>query len=128
MRLPADTSEATQYEEQLIEARYGKPEHDMFSVKDKWRLYWLDTLYPLPIRSLFSQPILLEESIGDLKVVYESNHYLFHMDNELESQVYSTIKDRAYNEWYLVTKEETKWDDNNNVIIWLEWVQRYYEL
>lgn len=128
MRLPADTSEELQFEDKLVEASYGKPNNDIFSTKAKWTLHWIDALSPVPLRSLFSQPVLLEESLSDAKLVYESNHHLFHMNNELESLIYSVIKDRAYNEWYVITKEETKWDDNNNILIWLEWVQRYYEL
>lgn len=128
MRLPADTSDELQFADKLVEARYGKPNHDIFSTKDKWTLHWVDVFPTIPIRSLFTQPILLEESVGDARLVYESNHHLFHMNNELESLVYDVIKDRAYNEWYVITKEETKWDDNNNILIWLEWVQKYYEL
>lgn len=129
MRLPADTSDIELFRNKLIEARYRQPEHDIFSIKKDWMLYWLNTtVYPVPIRSLFSQPILLEERAEDLKLIFESNQHLFHMNDDFEAQVYATIKDRAYNSWYVITKEETKWDDNNNVLIWLEWVQRYYEL
>ena len=128
MRLPADTSDRSLFEEALAEARYSKPDTDIFSIKPKFLLYWIDSLQPVPLRYPFSQPILSQDRIGDLKLVYESNHHLFHMNDDFESRIYATVKDRAYNEWYVITKEETKWDENNNVLVWLEWVQRYYEL
>ena len=52
---------------------------------------------------------------------------MFHMNNDFEAYIYNLVKDRAHYNWYVITKEETKWDDSNNIVVWLEWVQRYYE-
>lgn len=116
------------FNEELIElSQEAYPSIDIFSIKNKWTLYWLPELLPIPVRSIFTRPILLEEDINNCGLMFESNSYLFNMNNELDQRIYNIIKTRALSGWYLITKEETKWDDSNNVLIWLEWAQRYYE-
>lgn len=114
-------------EDKLIQSRLAFPKFDILSEKPKKTLHWLDQLNHVPIRSWETYPILLEDDFQNYDVVYESNNHLFHLSNDLEAYIYNLIKDRACYNWYVITKEETKWDENNNVIVWLEWVQRYYE-
>ena len=116
------------FNEELIElSQEAYPSTDIFSIKNKWTLYWLPDLLPIPVRSIFTRPILLEEDISNCGLMFESNSHLFNMNNDLEQKIYNIIKTRALSGWYLITKEETKWDDTNSVLIWLEWAQRYYE-
>ena len=123
MHLDLDT-----FNEELLElSQEAYPSTDIFSIKNKWTLYWLPDLLPIPVRSIFTRPILLEEDIGNCGLMFESNSHLFNMGNELDQKIYNIIKTRSLSGWYLITKEETKWDNNNNVLVWLEWAQRYYE-
>ena len=114
-------------EDNLAYSRLAYPKFDILSEKPKYTLHWLDVIGHIPIRSLVKYPILLEENLQNYDIVFESNCHLFHMNDDLEAYIYNLVKDRAHYNWYAITKEETKWDDNNNIIVWLEWVQRYYE-
>lgn len=103
------------------------PNFDLLSRKFDRPLFWAPTYSLIPVRSIFEYPVLSEEELLGTTKVIEYNCHLFNMSEPEEERLFRAVKDRIYSGWYVQIDEETKWDDNHNVLVWLTWAQQYLE-
>lgn len=104
------------------------PRKDLLSRKDDHPLFWAPTFSYIPIRSIFEYPVIAESDLGTLFKVIEYNCHLFNLSNPEEERLLRAIKDRIYSGWYVQISEETKWDKDDHILVWLTWAQQYLEL
>lgn len=103
------------------------PNYDVLSRKPDYHLFWTLAYSSIPVRSIFEYPVLTEGDLSSLSRVIEYHCHLFNTSNPDEERLLCAIKDRIYSGWYVQIAEETKWDDHNNILIWLTWAQSYLE-
>lgn len=101
------------------------PEYDVFSEKNQCRLYWYRGTGEPPIRAFLNPPIV-EEDLTDTVLTKEYNCALFDMANMEQEHLYKSIKNRIFSGWYTQVKEESHWEDKR-MLVWLEWIQNYYD-
>ena len=123
MRLALDTFD----ERAWASLENPMPTYDLLSRKPSYHLFWASAYLTIPVRSIFEYPVLAEGDLNSLIRVIEYNCHLFNMANPEEERLLCAIKDRIYSGWYIQIAEETKWDDHNNILIWLTWAQPYLE-
>lgn len=103
------------------------PHYDLLSRKPKNPLFWAPRFSFIPVRSIFEYPVIAENELGELNRTIEYNCHLFNTSSPEDVRLLCVIKDRIYSNWYVQVDEQTKWDDNNNLLIWLTWAQQYLE-
>lgn len=104
------------------------PHYDLLSKKEDHPLFWAPVFSYKPVRSIFEYPIIAEGDLSNLNTVIEYSCHLFKVDNPDEERLLRAIKDRIYSGWYVQISEETKWDKDDHVLVWLTWAQQYLEL
>ena len=103
------------------------PPCDILSRRPKHNLIWSLAYSNIPVRTPWEYPVVTESELGLLPRVIEYNCHLFNMANPDEERLLRAIKDRIYSGWYIQIDEDTKWDDHNNILIWLTWAQNYLQ-
>ncbi len=103
------------------------PSCDILSRRPKHNLIWSLAYSNIPVRTPWEYPVVTESELSSLPIAIEYNCHLFKVADPDEERLLRAIKDRIYSGWYVQIAEETKWDDHNNILIWLTWAQYYFE-